>query len=191
MAVPYNNCISIEAFQQSLKENQSFSSQPTIVEGTQEKLKEIAVKEFFLQTFIQPLSRGVQFLRDAARLVLKVPIRSIWTPIILPKNWKQRERAKINTKLTGYAFIQLIAIPAKILISLTAIVTEIVFWKTATQWLLNKSRYYTAYLDGRTSQLEALKEEGVKKSLNKKEYNNYKNWLYNFDPLMCRPAVSE
>lgn len=143
------------------------------------------VNELSAQIFKQSFVRGVQFVRDAARLVLKVPIRSIWTPIILPKNWKELERSKINTKLTGYSFVQLLSVPVKVLVALAALATVAVSQKKA-QCLLDKSESWTAYLDGRASQLEALKEVGAKGASNRKEYDLYRHWLYTINPKLCR-----
>lgn len=135
--------------------------------------------------FKESVVRGIQFIRDGARLVLKVPIRSVWKPIILSKNWSEFERSKINVKLTGYSLVQLISVPVKSVIALAALVVSVVS-KNGANWLLNKSESWTAHLDGRASQLEALKEEGAKKAPDRKEYNEYKDWLYSIDPKLCR-----
>jgi hypothetical protein len=126
--------------------------------------------------------------------VLKVPIRAIMTPIVLPKNWKERERSKINAKLTGYSFVQLLLVPVKFLVAIAAISASAISCKRAEQWLLDKSEgwtTYTTHLDGRASQLEALKEEGIKKSNTREEYAQYREWLYNIDSKLCRKLSPE
>lgn len=147
-----------------------------------------AVGELFAQGVKQPVVRGVQFIRDTLRLVLKVPVRAIWTPIVLEKNWKERQRSLINAKLTGYSFVQLVSVPAKFLVAIAAILTSAISQKKA-QWLLDKSDGFTAHLDGRASQLEALKEEGIKNAPTRIEYEQYKAWLYQIDPKLCRKPV--
>lgn len=156
---------------------------PGSMPSTDNQIRRVA-NELFAQAFKQPIARSIQCIRDTARLVLKVPIRSIWTPIVLSKNWKQYERAKINTKLAGYSFIQLVSIPVKFLVALTALATSVISSKRA-KWLLDKSAHCTAYLDGRASQLEALKEVGRKNAPDQKEYSEYKKWLYSIDPKLC------
>ena len=142
------------------------------------------MNELSTQVFEQPFTRGVQLLRDGARLVLKVPIRALWTPIILEKNWKELERAKINAKLTGYAFVQLACVPAKFVVALVALITSPIS-SSQTASLLNMSKHWTAHLDGRASQLEALKEVGRKYAANPDEYNKYRDWLYQINPELC------
>lgn len=143
-----------------------------------------AGNEILTQIHPQLRIRGEQFFRDGLRLVLKVPIRSIITPIWQSKNWKEFERSKVNLKLTGYSFVQLISVPVKFFVALAAIAISAISCEKA-HWLLNKSVAWTIHLDGRASQLEALKEEG-KKAGDRAEYNKYKNWLYAIDPLLCR-----
>lgn len=143
-----------------------------------------AANDLFAQTVKQPVVRSVQFVRDAARVVLKVPIRSLYTPIILPKNWKQRERATINVKLAGYSFVQLLSVPAKFLVALTALALSALSAKGA-EYLLGKSQRWTTHLDGRAAQLEALKEEGRKHASTREEYEVYRTWLYGIDPQLC------
>lgn len=147
-----------------------------------------AVNELFAQGLKQPVVRGIQFIRDTLRLVLKVPFRATLTPIWLEKNWKERQRSLINAKLTGYAFVQLLSVPAKFLVAIAAILTSAISQKNA-QWLLDQSDSYTAHLDGRASQLEALKEEGIKNAPTRIEYKQYKTWLYQIDPKLCRKPV--
>jgi hypothetical protein len=146
--------------------------------------------EVLTQTTTAPLARGEQYIRDVLRLVLKVWIRSIWTPVVLPKHWKQRERAKINVKLACYSFAQLGSVPVKFLVALAALATSAISADKA-KLLLDKSEGWTTYLDGRASQLEALKEEGLGRRYpegaprTRKEYEDYKEWLYKIDPRIC------
>ncbi len=185
MSIPFNDNLCWDTYHSNPHWHKSMSaSAPSIDRENQMKR---AVNEVFVQTFKQPLVRSVQFIRDAARLVLKVPIRSIWTPIVLPKNWKQLERAKINTKLTAYSFVQLVSVPAKFLVALAALATSAISWRGA-QWLLDKSVRWTLHLDGRASQLEALKEVGGSNASNRHQYNLYKDWLYTINPKLCRKA---
>jgi hypothetical protein len=181
MSIPYNDHLAWSSFR---ADPNWYKSQPAPSVDRQDQVKH-AVNELYAQTINQPVSRGVQFIRDAARLVLKVPIRSVLTPIFLKKNWKERERAKINAKLTGYSFVQLVSVPAKFVVALTALATS-KFSQDRAKWLLDKSEDWTAHLDGRASQLEALKEEGRIHAKNRGEFNNYKKWLYSIDPKICR-----
>ena len=144
-----------------------------------------AAGELFSHATKQPIVRFVQLIRDTARLVLKVPFRAIATPIFLKKNWEERQRALVNAKLTGYAFVQLASVPAKFMVALIALATSALSQKGAN-WLLDQSEGWTAHLDGRTSQLEALKEEGAKKAKDRNEFDAYRTWLYSIDPKLCR-----
>ena len=102
----------------------------------------------------------------------------------LPKNWKAREHAKINATLTAYSFVQLLFVPAKFIVALTALATSAVSWKKA-KYLLDKSENWSTHLNGCAAQLEALKEEGLKNASTQKEYNTYKEWIYSIDPKLC------
>lgn len=185
MSIPYNDNLSWASFTGSSNWHIG-PSEPTLPPLIDRGNPRIRVNEYFVQcikkTFVP--GRGVQFIRDTARLVLKVPIRSIWTPIVLPKNWRELERSKINAKLTGYSFVQLISVPVKFLVALVALATSAISWKKA-HCLLDKSEGWTAHLDGRASQLEALKEVGGKKATDRNEYDQYKKWLYSIDPKLC------
>ena len=184
MAIPYNNHLELSAYQ-------SYPNWHKIAECF-EKEKSLfpnqttrAADGVFKQSLEQPFVRGFQALRDTARLVLKVPIRSIKTPIILEKNWQQRERALINAKLVGYSTLQFALVPVKFLISIVALIVSI-FSKDKAKQILDKSDSMTDFLDGRAAQLEALKEEGCKKAVNKQEFLEYKEWLYSIDPKLCK-----
>lgn len=157
--------------------------------STNENLVRRAIHEVSIRTIQQIYVRGIQFVRDGARLVLKVPLRAMKAPIFLEKNWKERERAKINVKLTGYSFVQLLFVPVKFLVALTAIVTLAISLKHA-RGILDASDDYTSYLDGRASQLEALKEVGRVNAKNREEYEKYKTWLYTINPRVCRKISS-
>lgn len=144
-----------------------------------------AVNDLATQIFKQIIVRGVQFIRDGLRLVLKVPVRALLHAIWRQDNWKERERAKINVKLTGYALAQFVFILPKTLVALGALVTSAASQEKA-QWLLSKSADWTAHYDGRASQLEALKEVGRNNADSKEQFIAYKTWLYNFDAKLCR-----
>lgn len=185
MSIPFNDNLLWKTYctNPDRYKSQQISLPSSSIDGESQAKR--AGEELLTQVFQQSVVRGIQFIRDAARLVLKVPIRSIWTPIILEKNWKQLERAKINTKLTGYALLQLVSVPVKLIVALAALVTSAVSQNRA-KWLLDSTEEWTTFLDGRASQLEALKEEGGKNALTREEYNAYKNWLYSIDPKLCR-----
>lgn len=144
-----------------------------------------AIDNLFAQAVTQPVVRTVQFLRDSARLVLKVPIRAIWTPVVLPKNWAERERAAINAKLTGYSFIQLSSVPIKVFAASAALAAA-KFSPEGSKYLLDMSEYWITHLDGCASQLEAIKEEGCKQIKDRVEFEAYKAWVQGIDPRICR-----
>lgn len=181
MSIPYNNNLRLESYQSNPNWCQDLHA-PSLNNGNQVKR---ALNEFFEQISKQPVVRSVQFIRDVARLVLKVPIRAIAKPIFLAKNWQERERATVNVKLTGYAFVQLASVPAKFMVALIAIATS-AFSQDRAKWLLDASEGWTLHLDGCASQLEALKEEGAKKAQNRLEFDQYRTWLYKIDPKLCR-----
>jgi hypothetical protein len=180
MSIPYNNNLNLSTYQTNPTWYENLEA-PSLKNEHQGKR---ALGELFTQTFKQSFKRSVQLIRDSARLVLKVPIRAIVTPIFLKKNWQERERATINAKLTGYAFIQLLAVPVKFMVALTALGIS-VFSEEKAKRLLDLSEGWTTHLDGRTSQLEALKEEGAKKTQSREEFEKYRTWLYNIDPKLC------
>ena len=181
MSIPYNDNLSLNIYQSNPHWHQDL---PVYSSKNEKQTKKRAADELFAHTFKQPAVRGVQFLRDIARLVLKVPVRAIATPVFLEKNWQERERAIVNTKLTGYAFVQLASMPAKFTVAFIALITSQLSQDKA-QWLLDTSEEWTKHLDGRASQLEALKEEGAKKAENRDEFEEYRNWLYSIDPKLC------
>ncbi len=184
MSIPFNDNLSWNSYNSNPDWHQNQPVTPPPVSHTIQQKNQV-IHQVGKQIFKQPFTRGWQFTRDAARLLLKVPIRSIWTPIVLPKNWKQRERTKINAKLAGYAFVQLASVPPKFVVALTALITLRFSLKKAQQ-LLDKSARVTAYLDGRASQLEALKEVGQVNASSREEYASYKAWLYTINPKLCR-----
>lgn len=181
MSIPYNDNLSLSTFYANPNWYQSLPAPSSKNENQTIR----AVGELFVHASKQPVVRSVQFIRDAARLVLKVPIRAIVKPIFLEKNWQERERAKVNVKLTGYAFVQLASVPAKFLVALIALGIS-AFSQERAKRLLDASEEWTAHLDGRASQLEALKEEGAKKAQSRHEFDQYRTWLYNIDPKLCR-----
>lgn len=206
MSIPYSDKIKWDAYQNDQFIDNRGNAVPV---GSKQDLFNRAVKEVFVCSISQLKTRSVQFVRDALRLVLKVPIRAVKTPFIFKKYWKQCENAKINAKLTGYSFVHLLYVPVKFAVALAALATLSVSAAKA-QWLLDKCDEGSAYLDGRASQLEALKEEGLKNATMKQPildkdskpetpeeevlrydderalYNSYKQWLYRIDPRMCR-----
>jgi hypothetical protein len=143
------------------------------------------VHKIFIDTFKELYTRGVQCLRDSARLILKEPIRSVWTPIILSKNWKQRERVVVNAQLVGCSFVQLVYVPTKALMAIAALATLTVSREKALQ-LLDISESWSANLDGCASRLEALKTEGRGNAQNQEAYHEYKEWLFKIDAKLCR-----
>lgn len=144
-----------------------------------------AISQIFVRTLTETGVRSVQFVRDLARLVLKVPIRAIKEPLWDAKNWKMRERCRINAQLTGYSFTQLLSVPAKFLVALAALATLSVSTKKA-KWLLDKGDAWTSQLDGRASQLEAIKEVGTNRAVTRAAYDLYKTWVCNIPPPLCR-----
>jgi hypothetical protein len=144
-----------------------------------------AAKAAFNLGLVEPFTRSVQFFRDSLRLTLKVPLRALKTPYHLEKNWKEYERAKINVKLTAYSFVHVLTVPAKFGVALTALALSAVSAKRARQ-LLDSIDSCTSTLDGRASQLEALKEEGVVNATDKEALKTYQTWLYSLDPKLCR-----
>lgn len=185
MSIPYNPQLNWSTYCSNPQWHEQLPATHVKNEVQKENIKQVAINEVFEKTVADPIKDGVQFVRDAARLVLKVPIRSIITPIFLSRNWKEYERAKINAKLTGYSFVQWASCPAKFLVALTALATVQVSAEK-TQWLIEMNNEFVAYLDGRASQLEALKEVGRIHSSNQAEYAQYKNWLYSIQPKYCR-----
>ncbi len=180
MSIPYNDNLKIDNYQTNLTWYLGLQA-PLTKSDSQAKR---ALGELY---YNQSVVRFVQFIRDTARLLLKVPYRAIATPIILEKNWQERERAKVNVKLTGYAFVQLVYVPVKFIVALVALGISARSQENA-KWLLDTNEEWTAYLDGRASQLEALKEEGAKtvKAENRDEFEAYRRWLYSIDPKLCR-----
>lgn len=178
MSIPFNDNLIWDTYQSNPDWHKDQPDPaPTSLIDRENQIR-LTVNEVFRQT----ISRGVQFIRDAARLVLKVPIRAILTPIVLPKNWKERERAKINAKLTGYSLAQLVSVPVKFIVALTALVTS----SERVRSLFDKCENFTTHLDGRAAQLEALKEVGRVNASTQDEYNLYKIWLYSIDSKVCR-----
>ncbi|MBA3957735.1 MAG: hypothetical protein H0X51_04985 [Parachlamydiaceae bacterium] len=133
----------------------------------------------------EPCVSTVQFVRDALRLVLKVPCRAAYKPICMSKNWRELDRAKINVKLTGYSLAQLVSLPIHFLVTIVALVT-FPFSREKSNWLLDISEGLKAHLDGRASQLEALKEQGAKTAKTRNDYEQYRIWLYNIPAPLCR-----
>lgn len=181
MSIPFNDNLKLETF----NENPNWHLGLTAPLPEYESQQSRALEELSDTVFHESLKRSEQFIRDLARLVLKVPIRSIATPIILEKNWQERERAKVNAKLAGYSFIHLLFVPAKFIVALAAIASS-KFSNEIPKQLIDATEDWSAYLDGRASQLEALKEEGVKKANTSEDLEAYRSKLYKIDPRLCR-----
>lgn len=182
MAIPYSDHLRLSDYQSNPTWYQNLQA-PSMKSEDQVKR---AANECFANAFKEPFVRGVQCIRDTLRLVLKVPVRALFiTPIFLEKNWQERERAKINAKLTGYSVVQLASVLPKFACALIALGISPVSQGTAKS-LLDTSAAWTAHMDGRTSQLEALKEEGAKKSQSREEFHKYRDWIYKIDPKLCR-----
>ncbi|MDR3625066.1 MAG: hypothetical protein P4L16_08025 [Chlamydiales bacterium] len=188
MSIPYNDNLQWHTYASN---SNWYKNQPEVITALLMDFSDVtkrAATEALAQIFKESVLRSIQFIRDGARLVLKVPIRSVWTPIILSKNWREFERTKINVKLTGYSAVQWIFVPFKSVTALAALVVSVVS-KDGANWLLNKSESWTVYLDGRAAQLEALKEVGAKRAPDRNQYDAYKQWLYDIDPkLCCKPS---
>lgn len=188
MSIPYSDNLQWSTYTSHPNWHQTSFEAITAPSVDSNSIAKRAATEILAQIFKESVIRGIQFIRDGARLVLKVPIRSVWTPIILSKNWKEFERTKINVKLTGYSLVQLISVPFKSVTALAALIVSVVS-KNKANWLLHKSESWTTHLDGRASQLEALKEVGGKEASDRNQYDAYKQWLYQIDPkLCCKPG---
>ena len=182
MSIPYNTHLQWATYQSTPDWHKQVKNAPP---KHSESAAKRAASEIFTLIFKESIVRSIQCLRDSARLVLKVPVRSIWTPIILPKNWRERERAAINVKLTGCSLVQLLSLSAKSLMALTALALSIISENKAHA-CLDKSQNCTQNMDGNASRLEALKEQGAKRAPSQIEYNEYKKWLYAIDARLCR-----
>lgn len=181
MAIPYNDQLQWSVYSSNPEWHKNAIITPP---SASKNISEQAMLDLLTHIFIESVVRTIQFLRDGARLVLKVPVRSALKPIILSKNWRELERTKINVKLTGYAFVQLVFVPIKSVSSLAAYIVAAVSKKGA-RWLIHKNKKWTAHIDGRASQLEALKEVGAKNAADKEQYKAYRKWLYKIDPKLC------
>jgi len=190
MSIPYNDNLQWSTYTSNPNWHETPFEATAAPSADSNSMAKRAATEALTQTFIESVVRVIQFTRDGARLALKVPVRSVLTPIILPKNWRELERTKINVKLTGYSLVQLISVPVKSVNALAALVASAVS-KNGANWLLNQSESWTAHLDGRASQLEALKEVGAKGAPDRDQYDAYKQWLYGIDPKLCRKASKQ
>lgn len=183
MSIPYNEILSIKNYRSDATYACLNDLPPT-----EQNLEDPATRAkgmLYSLTFKGP-ARSVQFVRDALRLILKVPVRSfILKPIFFEKNWQERERATVNLKLVGYSFIQLVAMPVKFVVALVALGIAKRNPEKA-QEMLNECDIWTRHHDGRASQLEALKEEGAKSANDRAEFEAYRNWLYGIRPEFCR-----
>ena len=103
---------------------------------------EQAVYEVFIQTFKEPIVQGVQFVRDLARLVIKVPIR-----LIRSRDWQVCENAAINAKLAGYSFVRFAFVPVKLILAISAIFASSVA-KSSGRFILDTSAHASTMLNG-------------------------------------------
>jgi hypothetical protein len=181
MAIPFNNALLWDNY---IAKPQWTAPQEDAAPSDRKAEVKRAVHEISIGTITQAGKRGVQFIRDALRIGLKVPIRLIKNP----KKWDVRENAKINMKLAGYAFVQLLSVPVKFVVAFAALAT-LVFSLKHGKSMLDSSADWTARMDGRASQLEALKEQGLKRAANKEEYEAYKTWIYSIDPKLCTSKI--
>ena len=141
---------------------------------------DLAIQDIATQIFKELPARCEQFVRDAARLILKTPVRCIYRPIVEGCIWRQRERAIINGKLTFYSLVQLGSIPGNFLASLIAFVSPPYAWeKVVLVQDLNAS--WTQDIDERRAKLEALKEEGLKHATEEAEFLAYESWIRQID----------
>lgn len=184
MAIPFNPQLAWESYLQ-LKES-SLDAPEVVLSSIEWTVEHDEVMKFlFVQTVKEPVVRTVQFVRDLARLVLKVPYRSVKTPVWLKKNWKERRRAEMNVQLVGCAFVQMFSTLPKIPVAMTAVVLLPVS-KRKAKWVRDQSEKWTAYFDGCAAQFEALKSVGRVYAKTPEEYKEYKQWLYKITPKACR-----
>ncbi|MCE5295199.1 MAG: hypothetical protein LLF94_11390 [Chlamydiales bacterium] len=169
MATPYADNLKWNVYQTNPDWHQKMAKP---VPKPSDRPVEQAVREVFTQAFKEPVVQGVQFVRDLARLVIKVPIR-----LIRSQSWQAKENAVINAKLAGYSLVRFAFVPVKLIFTISALFTS-TFDKRAHD--------VTTVLNGRASQLEALKEEGLKNATSKLEYLYYKSWVYTINPELCR-----
>ena len=104
MAIPYNKCLDWGKQGDKVSISGQYKT-PAYEDSSKGQLKR-AVHALFIETVTQLGVRSLQFTRDLARLILKVPIRSVITPIILPKNWPERRRVVLNIQLTGNSLLR-------------------------------------------------------------------------------------
>lgn len=196
MSIPYNHyAISWDNYELSsgfsamfraINRESNFTSERTLRKDSYHLSTHLnkVVSIIFIETIRDLVLRTVQFIRDSARVVLKVPIRVITTPSIVTHNWKERERTIINMKLPLYSFAQVLLVGVKFATALLSIPISVLSPKYGRS-LLNQCQEQVLTLDGRAAQLEALKEEGRVHAKNPQEFANYKAWLYQFDPKEC------
>jgi len=143
---------------------------------------DLVIQNMATQIFKEFPARCEQFVRDAARLLLKTPVRCIYRPIVEGCIWRQRERTIINGKLTFYSFVQLASIPGNFLAFLMAFGTPPFAWEKE-ELLQDLDASWTQDIDERRAKLEALKEEGLKHAAEETEFLAYENWIRKIDVL--------
>lgn len=78
------------------------------------------------------------------------------TPVVYQKNWRQRERAKVNVQMVGFSAKKVFLIPFRFLVALTALGISSVSFQKAKD-LLDRNDELAVTLQGRAAQAEALK----------------------------------
>lgn len=180
MLIQYNNNLSWGSYRM----NHGFYTPEPVMGNYLLSPKKRAFQNLNQQAFVQPISRSLQFTSRAATLAFVTPVQSVVEPIFLKENWKQRERARIDAALTKYTFIQLACTSLKLIVALVALGICLISG-SAAKVLLDKSDKFIKNLDGKMAKFEALKKEGLINSQTKEEYEAYKKWIGDIDPILC------
>lgn len=181
MATPYSGILRWNTFKSTDNSYWHTYTEPQRIEEEPSGQTNRAAIDAVNQVVIELIARGVQCIRDTARLVLKTPIRLIFERC----HWKQLERASINGKMAFYSAVQLVSVPPKFLAALSALCIS-PFSQRKAKWIQDKSESWTRNIDGRMSKLEAQKEEGLKNASCKKEFLAYKKWVERIPAHRCR-----
>lgn len=174
MSVPYSDSYSWGNFKKT-SEAVKVEKNP-LANVSKASPADLAIQDVAVQIFKEFPARCEQFVRDAARLIIKTPIRCIYRPIVEGCIWRQRERAIINGKLTFYSFVQLGSIPGKFLASLIAFLNPPFAWKKV-ELVQDLHANLNQDIDERRAKLEALKEEGLKHAGEEAEFLAYESWI--------------
>jgi hypothetical protein len=175
MAVAYPDIFRWNNFKQSPETRVIKTDEPKKVSSSDRSIREMSNL-----VFKEARVRGEQFVRDAARLMIKTPPRFVYRSIVEKCLWKQRERAIVNGKMTLYSFVQFGSLPVKFVLEL--VVWSLPSWKKNEE-LQNASIHWTQDIDVRRAKLEALKEEGLKHATQEPEYLAYEQWIRQLTPL--------